>query len=193
MWLVLPVVALAACSSGGSDAAAPTTRRAATTTTSSTGLGEGFGPARNGRRPLAGFGEVAATITSADGTTCEVCLLAATTDAQRQRGLMEVTDPELGGYDGMLFRFPSDVDGGFWMRNTPMPLSIAYFDGDGAFVSAVDMLPCSDSASCPSYAADAPFRSALEVPAGALEDLGVGEGATIRVDAESCPLARSSG
>lgn len=189
--VVVPLLLAAACTGGGSDGAPPATRppAASTSTTAVDDLGEGFAPERDGRRRLNGFGEVAATITAADGSTCEVCLLAATTEAQRERGLMEVTDRDLGGYDGMLFRFPAEIDGGFWMRNTPMPLSIAYFDGEGAFVSATDMVPCSDSASCPTYAADAAFRWALEVPAGRLGDLGVGDGAVIRVDATRCPRA----
>lgn len=179
------MLVLAACSGGGSSTSDATTP----STTAALELGEGFAPERGGRRALVGFDEVAATITAADGTTCEVCLMAATTDAQRQRGLMEVTDDELGGYDGMLFRFPAEIDGGFWMRNTPLPLSIAYFDGSGAFVSSTDMEPCGDSGSCPSYPADDPFRYALEVPAGGLADLGAGEGSTIRVDGDRCPDA----
>ena len=47
------------------------------------------------------------------------------TDAQRRMGLMRVTD--LKGYVGMVFRFPTDSQSGFHMRNTPMPLSIAWF------------------------------------------------------------------
>ena len=182
---------VAACSGGGSDGA-PTAAERTSTTVADGELGEGFAPQSGGRRALVGFDEVAVTVTAADGTTCEVCLLAATTDAQRQRGLMEVTDRELGGYDGMLFRFPKEIDGGFWMRNTPMPLSIAYFDDDGAFVSSTDMVPCSDSASCPTYDAGAAFRYALEVPAGGLADLGVAEGSTIRVDGARCPAAEAA-
>jgi uncharacterized membrane protein (UPF0127 family) len=152
-------------------------------------LGEGFAPERNGRRALVGFDEVAATITAADGSTCEVCLLVATTEAQRRRGLMEVTEADLGGYDGMLFRFAAEVEGGFWMRNTPLPLSIAYFDETGAFVSATDMAPCGDSASCPGYDAAGAYRYALEVPQGELADLGVAEGSTLRLDGAPCPVA----
>jgi uncharacterized membrane protein (UPF0127 family) len=138
------------------------------------GLGEDVGPEVGGRAPLAGFGEVAAVITGADGEPCEVCLLAALTTDQRARGLMEVTDPALGGYDGMVFAFETDVTSGFWMRNTPMPLSIAYFDADGVLVSQADMAPCPpETATCPSYPADGPFRYAVEVPQGRLADIGV--------------------
>lgn len=158
-------------------------------TTPSEGLGEGTAPERDGRSPLRGFSEAEVTITDPDGETCTVCLLAATTDAQRERGLMEVTDRELGGYDGMLFRWADDQDGSFWMRNTPMPLSIAYFDRNGAFVSATDMEPCADSSSCPMYPADDEFRYAVEVPQGGLEELGIVEGSTLRIDDLRCPRA----
>lgn len=188
---MLVALLVTSCSGGGSDTAATSTvsTSIATTTTSDTGLGEGWGPERGGRRALVGFGEVAATVTAADGTTCEVCLMAATTSAQRARGLMEVTERDLGGYDGMLFEFDAETSGGFWMRNSPLPLSIAFFDVDGTFVSATDMAPCSDSASCPSYASEGPYASALEVPAGRLDELGVGDGSSIEVTAAVCPSA----
>ncbi len=161
-----------------------------TATTGVEGIGVGSGAEVDGRTPIAGFGQVAATITAADGTECEVCLLAAEDDAQRARGLMEVTDPELGGYDGMLFIYPGPKDGAFWMRNTPMPLSIAYFDQDGALISTVDMTPCEDSPNCPGYPPDSPFTYALEVPQGGLDELGVaGDGAILRLTGRTCPLA----
>lgn len=158
-------------------------------TTPEAGLGEGVAPERGGRRALRGFGEVAATITAEDGTACEVCLLAATDAAQRERGLMEVTDPDLGGYDGMLFAYPEEVGGAFWMRNTPTPLSIAYFDAAGHLVSTADMAPCADEPTCRSYPADRPFRYAVEVPRGRLPDVGVVGAATLRIDARTCPQA----
>ena len=158
-------------------------------TTPDAGLGEGTVPERRGRSPLRGFGEVSVVVTAPDGSTCEVCLMAATDQAQQARGLMEVTDRGLGGYDGMLFEYPAPVDGAFYMRNTPMPLSIAYFDAVGAFVSSTDMAPCQDVPGCPTYPAARPFRYALEVPQGQLGDVAVAAGSTIRVRARTCPLA----
>jgi uncharacterized membrane protein (UPF0127 family) len=155
-------------------------------------IGVGVGPEVGGRTPLRGFGEVAATITSEGGEVCEVCLLSAVTPEQRARGLMEVTDESLGGYDGMLFEFPTEVDGAFWMRSTPLPLSIAYFDASGALVSTEDMAPCGDEdeePTCPSYPAAAPFAFALEVPEGLLDDIGVEGAATLVIDARVCPEA----
>lgn len=164
-----------------------------TAPTTPAGIGVGWAPAHRGRTTLRGFGEVRATITAGDGATCEVCLLAATTPDQHQRGLMEVTDPDLGGYDGMLFEFGEDTGGAFWMRNTPMPLSIAYFDTAGRLVSTSDMTPCDDRPDCPSYPASSSYAFALEVPKGRLDALAVRGEATIRVDGRTCPRAGTSG
>ena len=156
------------------------------------GVSEGLAPERLGRQALRGFGEAQATITSPDGEVCEVCLLSATTAEQQARGLMEVTDRSLGGYDGMLFEYSGESGLSFWMRNTPLALSVAYFDGDGEFVSATDMVPCEDRSDCPSYPSAGPARFALEVPQGELADLGVVEGAAVRVTGRTCARAAGS-
>ena len=132
------------------------------------------------RTPFGGFPEIAFRIeggTSAQNqaqATAARCALLAQTDAQQSQGLMNRTD--LGGYDGMLFKFASDTEGGFWMKDTPLPLSIAFFDAAGQFVSTTDMAPCIHQASCPTYAAARPYRWALEVPQGALPRLAIGPG-----------------
>lgn len=151
--LVVLFVALAACSSDDGGSASGTDDRVP-------------GDPCAALQPIGEFGEVEVAI----GDEPE-CLLLAETPAQRARGLMEVTDLE--GYPGMLFAFPADSDGGFWMRNTPMPLSIAYLDADGAIVSTADMEPCEDVSSCPSYPAGGAYRFTVEVPQGELEDLGL--------------------
>ena len=69
-----------------------------------------------------------------------------------------------------------------------MPLSIAFFDADGGLVSSTDMAPCGDSATCRTYAADGPYRYALEVPKGRLAALGVTDGAALEVGGR-CALA----
>ncbi len=132
------------------------------------------------------FGEIGFRITPAGAppTPTEQCALLAATDQQRARGLMAVTD--LKGYPGMVFRYSADSSGGFYMRNTPMPLSIAWFGADGQFVSAADMAPCDDRPDCPIYGASGVYRYALEVPQGQLAALGVGPGSVLQLTG-ACP------
>lgn len=129
------------------------------------------------------FGEVAFRVTPAAGAglpaTGERCALLAETEAQRQRGLMGRRD--LGGYDAMIFRFGADTTGTFYMRNVPMPLSIAWFDAGGRLVSTADMEPCPDQDGCPQYSAAGPYRFAVEVEKGGLSRLGIGEGSVLSV------------
>jgi uncharacterized membrane protein (UPF0127 family) len=125
------------------------------------------------------FGELAIAITGSDGEVMGWCVLLAATADQRQRGLMEVTD--LGGYAGMLFVWDADASSGFYMRNTPTPLSIGWFEADGDLVSTADMEPCEDVDGCPTYAPGGRYRFALEVPQGRLDDAGVAPGSRLAV------------
>jgi uncharacterized protein len=180
---VLLVIA-AACSSGGSSpsgSVAVTASPATDLSTAAPTVGSGV--------PPSGFDTVAGRVTAADGRTCDVCLWAARTIEQQERGLMGVTD--LTGADGMIFRFGGPTTIQFWMRNTPTPLSIAFFAADGTFVSAADMEPCpatSPDADCARYAADGPYTDALEVAKGTLPDLLIGPGARLEVTDTPCPL-----
>jgi uncharacterized protein len=180
--LVVALVIGAACSSDPSDAttattAAPTTIAAPATTAA---------PTTTGVQPV-GFTTTAATVTAADGEVCEVCLWVAATAEQRSRGLMGVTD--LGGADGMAFVYDAPSTGQFWMRNTPTPLSIAFYAADGTFVSAADMEPCltGPDAECARYAAAGPYTTAIEVPAGNLDELLMAPGSTLALLNTSCP------
>lgn len=122
-----------------------------------------------------------------DGSVRDFCLLLADTEELRQQGLMRVSDPSLGGYPGMLFLFDRDEQGGFWMKNTLLPLSIAYVASDGSIVSSNDMDPCPpDEQRCPVYKADGSYRYAVEVPKGTLADVGLTGGATLTVGDKSC-------
>lgn len=135
-------------------------------------------------REFPGFGEVAIRIEPAPNQLR--CALLASTEAQRTRGLMEVRD--LKGYVGMVFRFSGQSQAGFHMRNTPLPLSIAWFGADGTFVSAADMAPCeAGTADCPVYSASGPYRYALEVPFGQLPALGIGPGTKLVLAPTTCP------
>lgn len=90
---------------------------------------------------------------------------------------MEVTD--LGGYKGMLFVHEMEQELSYWMKNTPMPLSIAWFDDEGNFVSTADMEPFDEN--CEHCRSAGPARFSLEVPQGELPGMGVGDGSTIQV------------
>jgi hypothetical protein len=101
-----------------------------------------------------------------DGTTWIVAL--ALSGSARTQGLMDVTD--LLDLDGMLFSFDGDTTSAFWMKDTLIPLDIAFFDGAGALVSVTTMEPCRQDP-CPTYEAAGPYRFALEAPEGALAGL----------------------
>ena len=87
----------------------------------------------------------------------------ADTNELRQQGLMFVED--LGGLDGMLFVFSEESTGGFWMKNTYIPLDIAFFDVTGVFVDGFEMEPCTTD-DCPFYRSNGSYRYALEMAAG---------------------------
>jgi len=139
-----------------------------------------------GRQPQ-GFTTVSLELTGTE----PCCVWLADSPGERSRGLMEVTD--IGAPVGMLFVYTAEQSTNFYMFNTILPLSIAFFDGDGRFVSSTDMEPCAlpDPGDCPRYGAEAPFRYALEVPEGRLDELGIGPETTITpgTEAEGCPAA----
>jgi uncharacterized membrane protein (UPF0127 family) len=89
----------------------------------------------------------------------------------RQRGLMGRT--RLAADEGMLFSFPDDTDGGFWMKDTHIPLSIAFVAADGEVLRIMDMDPC-EADPCPVYRPGVTYRYALEVNQGAFEPAGPG-------------------
>ena len=125
---------------------------------------------------FAAFG--ATEIVIDNGTAYRSCVLTADTPAQQERGLMNADD--LDGYDGMIFRFPDEKERAFWMRNTRVPLSIAFFSANGGFVSSVDMAPCGDSPDCPNYYSHGASKYALEVLQGRLPGLGATAGSRLR-------------
>ena len=143
------------------------------------------------RLGVSGFGEISYRI---DGTgmpfgggasvSAVRCALLAATAEQHSKGLMG--RPDLAGFDGMLFRFDDDTQASFYMKDTLIPLSIAWFDAEGRLVSTADMAPCGDQPVCPTYGPDGPYRYALEVAEGDLPALGIGPGARLIVGENRC-------
>lgn len=89
---------------------------------------------------------------------------------ERQQGLMN--REELGEREGMIFVFEKDQRLSFWMKNTKVPLSIAYISKDGTVKEIYDMEPLSTRAVKSSYS----VRYALELPQGAFSLSGVEPG-----------------
>lgn len=79
---------------------------------------------------------------------------------------------------GMFFVFAEEQDEGFWMKDTSIPLTVAYIDRDGRVMELADLEPMSEEAHCP----EQPYRYALEVNRGWFEWHGLGVGAQIRVE-----------
>ncbi|HZD68350.1 MAG TPA: DUF192 domain-containing protein [Actinomycetes bacterium] len=102
-----------------------------------------------------------------------VSLEVAADEAARERGLSKRT--ELPPGTGMVFLFPTDTSVAFWMKDTPVPLQIAFVGGDGRVVGLFDMPPCRADP-CPTYAPRRPYRYAVELPSGGFTAAGVNEG-----------------
>jgi uncharacterized membrane protein (UPF0127 family) len=103
----------------------------------------------------------------------------ADSEGERARGLMgrESLDADAG----MVFVFPAETSGAFWMKNTLIPLSIAFYDENGRILRILDMEPCRRDP-CPLYDPGVSYRGALEVNRGAFREWGVGEGDTLTLE-----------
>jgi len=93
--------------------------------------------------------------------------------ATRQRGLM--MREQLGANEGMLFVFTDKTRHCFWMRNTLIPLSIAFVDDDGTIANIEDMAPQTENSHC----SVRPTRYALEMEQGWFAKKGIRAGARL--------------
>lgn len=95
-------------------------------------------------------------------------------DASRELGLMSRTN--LGTDEAMVFVFPKPRSVTFWMKDTPLPLSIAYVGRSGMIYEIHDMKPF-DETPIPSASSSVIF--AIETPLGWFEKHGVMAGSTV--------------
>jgi uncharacterized membrane protein (UPF0127 family) len=99
----------------------------------------------------------------------------ARTDAERARGLMN--RPSLPDGEGMLFVFEGEQILSFWMKNTLIPLSIAFIRTDGRIAEIRDMQALDITTVRSSRSA----RYALEVPQGWFTRAGISPGDYLRL------------
>jgi uncharacterized membrane protein (UPF0127 family) len=98
----------------------------------------------------------------------------AATPERRGAGLM--WRRSMAGHEGMLFVFPQADRHCMWMKNTFIPLSVAFLDAEGRIINIRDMPPQSENNHC----ADAPARFALEMNRGWFAEKGIASGAQVR-------------
>jgi uncharacterized protein len=128
--------------------------------------------------PTETAGGTVAVIDTGRGETVEVQVEVADDDAERQRGLM--FRESLPDDAGMVFVFEGEQSGGFWMKDTLIPLSIAFYDKQGRILRILDMEPCRADP-CRVYDPGVDYHGALEVNRGAFQQWGVQAGDRIEL------------
>jgi uncharacterized membrane protein (UPF0127 family) len=123
--------------------------------------------------PTVDDGLVALMLTGNEGRSAQLRVELASTQQQRERGLMfRKSMPE---NQGMLFLFPREESVGFWMKNTEIPLTVAYIGADGQVLELIDGEPFDETVLLPSQ----PYRYVIEVNKGWFERNGLGPGARV--------------
>ncbi|HYM91620.1 MAG TPA: DUF192 domain-containing protein [bacterium] len=119
-------------------------------------------------------------VLSEGGRMTRVRVQLADTPDRLEVGLM--CRPALDPDAGMLFVFPTSTRTAFWMKNTLIPLAIAFIDSDWHIVRIMEMAVAPDPAEGPFafYEPDKPFRYALEVNAGFFAKHEISERAEVR-------------
>ena len=98
----------------------------------------------------------------------------AATMGTRSRGLMQRKSMAQGA--GMLFLFDESAVHCMWMKNTLIPLSVAFIDERGDIVSIADMQPLDETTHC----AARPARYALEMNQGWFKKRGISPGTAVQ-------------
>lgn len=122
-------------------------------------------PATPARRPLAvqqGIRDTlpAVSFATADGQQVPIYVEIADTDPLRELGLMN--RPSMPDDQGMAFLWESDVTEAFWMKDTLIPLAVAFIDANGVIVDIQEM----QAETLDPHIPAAPYRVAIEANAG---------------------------
>lgn len=102
----------------------------------------------------------------------------ADTSDERAKGLSGVR--ELDENTGMAFLVELPTRNGFWMKDTLIPLDIAFWDADYEIVDIIQMEPCKADP-CPTYTPRADYQGAVEVNRGTLNSHGIQIGDLVRL------------
>ncbi|MDQ3864602.1 MAG: DUF192 domain-containing protein [Actinomycetota bacterium] len=162
-WWIVVVLALLLVGCGGAsgspDAQPQNTPQASKSAKAGTGAGT---VEKSSKLPTV-------TIDVSGGEKVRVWVEIADDPYERARGLMYRRS--LGENRGMLFVYPRERELSFWMKNTFIPLSIAFIDSERRIIDIQDMRPLDDQP--PGYDSAEPAKYALEVNQGFFEKSGV--------------------
>jgi uncharacterized membrane protein (UPF0127 family) len=111
-------------------------------------------------------------------TVGNVPLVVEVADNQDERSVGLMYRASLAPDRGMLFVFQDDLPRAFWMKNTTIPLSIAFADAAGRVTAIMDMVPDDGRAR---YVSPGPARYALEVNRGWFAKNGIRVGDRLTV------------
>lgn len=127
-------------------------------------------------------GRTASVVLHGAQGSVHVAVVVAETADERKQGLMGRAS--LGANEGMVFLWGDVADGPvtseFWMKDTLIPLSIAFWDEHGRIVGTQDMAPCTEDP-CQIYGSPEPYLGALEVNVGFFTEHGVTAGDRIEL------------
>ena len=112
----------------------------------------------------------------AGGRVSSLNIQVADTPSERAAGLAGRAN--LPADSGMLFDFGADSSAAFWMKNTSIPLSIAFIGSDGKVLAVKDMKPFDETPVTPPTL----FRYAIEVNQGWFASHGIKQGSTALIE-----------
>ncbi len=113
---------------------------------------------------------------SNDSTVQTLNIEVAATPEERAQGLMGYES--LPANSGMLFDFQGDVSSEFWMKDTSIPLSIAFVDSSGKIISIQDLEPFDETPVKP----QGEYRYAIETNRGWFSARGITPGFRVSID-----------
>ncbi len=120
-------------------------------------------------------GTATIVVIGGEGEGVELTVELARTSGERSRGLM--LREELAEDGGMLFVYVEDTGAGFWMKDTLIPLSVAFIAADGTILDIQDMEPLSTELHRPPE----PYRYGLEVNQGWFQQNGFDVGDRVEI------------
>ena len=121
-----------------------------------------------------------------DGSNVDLHVEVADTAEERGKGLM--ARDNLPEDQGMLFVFEAEGQYGFWMKDTLIPLSIAFIEGEGVVIDIQDMQPRDETIHKP----DEPYLYAVETNQGWFARNGIEPRAQVRLARTTPTLIQTS-